>query len=378
MGLTSLWALAPHRWKDLPQTTVSDVHEAILTNRRFRVPTSSAVAPGTRELGPCVTGLAVAYSHRVSWVVRLWWRSSRDVPMRSECTRDEKMNVLSCTLSLRPGCRYGQAIATVRWLLHQAAVKPHRWHHRSNSPDPDVGARIPDIVDVHVHAHDLNKRGQMVLSVDEKTNIQARECRCPRNPRKSARAERIEHEYIRHVTCCLTGSLEVAAGEIYGHVTKKHGAEGLAPFVESVCGACADVRKIYVVLDDLNTHWHELTSCAVAKFARYPLPPVKTGAQRRAFLTSTDKHVIFHVTPSDASWLRQIETRSRRLSARCSAVATSRPKQTWRTRSSNSSNTITSTGAIPLDGPTLENRCHGTNVQHNRGTYETRLSSVWI
>jgi hypothetical protein len=64
---------------------------------------------------------------------------------------------------------------------------------------------------------------------------------------------------------------------------------------------------MHFVLDNLNTHWHELTRRAVARLSRCPLPPVQTGAQRKTFLTSADKRIVFHFTLAHASWLNQIE-----------------------------------------------------------------------
>ncbi len=80
-----------------------------------------------------------------------------------------------------------------------------------------------------------------------------------------------------------------------------------ADFVESVCGEYAEARKIHFVLDNLNTHWHERTCRVVAKLSRCPVPPIKTGSERKTFLASADKRIVFHFTPSHASWLNQIE-----------------------------------------------------------------------
>ena len=143
--------------------------------------------------------------------------------------------------------------------------------------------------------------------MDEKTSILALERRYPHQPPKSGRIERIEHEYIRHGTCCLTAGLEVATGEVYGHLTANRPAEVFADFVESICGEYANAKKIHFVLDNLNTHWHELTCRIVAKLSRRPLPSIETGAERKMFLTSSDKRIVFHFTPSHASWLNQIE-----------------------------------------------------------------------
>lgn len=99
----------------------------------------------------------------------------------------------------------------------------------------------------------------------------------------------------------------MATGEIYGHLTPNRPAEVFADFVESVCGEYAEARKIHFVLDNLNTHWHELTCRGVAKLSRCPVPPIKTGSQRKTFLAAGDKRIVFHFTPSHASWLNQIE-----------------------------------------------------------------------
>jgi transposase len=197
--------------------------------------------------------------------------------------------------------------ATVWRLLDQAAIKPHRWHYWLNSPDPDFEAKMLHIVDLYLKAQKLKKRGEVVLSVDEKTSIQALQRKYPHQPPRSGSIERIEHEYIRHGTRCLTAGLEVATGEIYGHLTDNRPAEVFADFVESVSRYYCKAKRIHFVLDNLNTHWHEETCRVVAKLSQCPLPPVKTGAQRKAFLTKPGKRLVFHFTPSHASWLNQIE-----------------------------------------------------------------------
>jgi transposase len=197
--------------------------------------------------------------------------------------------------------------ATVWRLLDQAAIKPHRWHYWLHSPDPEFEPKMLAIVDLYLKAQRLAKRGEIVLSVDEKTSIQALQRRYPHKPPRPGSVERIEHEYIRHGTRCLTASLEVATGEIYGHLTDNRPAEVFADFVESVSRHYRKAKRIHFVLDNLNTHWHEATCRTVAKLSRCPLPPMATGAQRRAFLTKPGKRLVFHFTPSHASWLNQVE-----------------------------------------------------------------------
>lgn len=209
--------------------------------------------------------------------------------------------------TVREGLVASISRATVWRLLDQAAIKPHRWHYWLHSNDPDFEPKMLDIVELYLHAQDLAECGEIVLSVDEKTSIQALQRKHPHKGPMPRRIEQIEHEYIRHGTCCLTASLEVATGEIYGHLTPNRPAEVFADFVECVCGEYRDATKIHVVLDNLNTHWHERTCRAVANLCRCPVPPIETGKQRKAFLTRPDKRIVFHFTPSHASWLNQIE-----------------------------------------------------------------------
>lgn len=197
--------------------------------------------------------------------------------------------------------------STVWRLLDQAAIKPHRWHYWLHSPDPDFEAKMLDIVELYLTAQRRHTRGEIVLCVDEKTSIQALERKYPHKPPARGRIGRIEHEYIRHGTCCLTAALEVATGEVYGHLTPNRPAEVFADFMTSINEYYRQAKRIHVVLDNLNTHWHELTCRSVAELCRCPLPPICTGRQRKSFLTSPDKRIVFHFTPSHASWLNQIE-----------------------------------------------------------------------
>lgn len=198
-------------------------------------------------------------------------------------------------------------VSTIWRLLDQAAIKPHRWHYWLHSPDPDFSARMHDIVNLYLKALRLYERGEIVLSVDEKTSIQALGRKYPHQPMRPGGRELIEHEYKRHGTCCLTAGLEVATGQVMGLLTPNRPAEIFAEFIEWVCQTYAEARRIHVVLDNLNTHYHELTCQAVATFCHCRLGPPQTRLQRKSFLTDPSKRVVFHFTPSHASWLNQIE-----------------------------------------------------------------------
>jgi transposase len=191
--------------------------------------------------------------------------------------------------------------------LDQAAIKPHRWHYWLNSPDPDFEAKMLEIVDLYLKALRLYERGQIVLSVDEKSGIQALERKAASLPTRPGRIERIEHEYVRHGTACLTAALEVATGQALGYLTPNRPAEVFAEFVRWMGDLYADARKLHIIVDNLNTHYHQHTCDVVAELCGRRLPTLETGRDRKAFLTSPHKWMVFHFTPSHGSWLNQIE-----------------------------------------------------------------------
>jgi len=197
--------------------------------------------------------------------------------------------------------------ATIWRLLDQTAIKPHRWHYWLNSPDPDFDIKMQDVVGLYLKAIAMYQEGEIVLSVDEKTSIQALQRKHPMIPGKAGSIDLIEHEYIRHGTCCLTAGFEVATGGVMGMLTPNRPAEVFAEFMEWVCQYYCDARTIHIVLDNLNTHYHELTCQVVADFCKCDPGQTKTGRQRKDFLTNPSKRVVFHFTPTHASWLNQIE-----------------------------------------------------------------------
>ena len=195
------------------------------------------------------------------------------------------------------------APSTIWRLLDQAALKPHRWHYWLNSPDPDFYPKMYDIIELYLNALNMYEGGEILLSVDEKTSIQALRRRYPHKPMMPGRVELIEHEYKRHGTCCLTAGLEVATGEVMGLLTPNRPAGVFAEFIQWVCQTYAEARSIHSVMDDLNTHYHALTCQVVADFCHCTMGPIETGRQRRDFLVDPSKRVVFHFTPSHASWL---------------------------------------------------------------------------
>src|SRR5262245_22600828 len=124
----------------------------------------------------------------------------------------------------------------------------------------------------------------VVLSVDEKTSIQALERTQVPLPLRSGRAARHTHDYKRHGVVDLYAALEVATGQVTHEVRDSHTAADFLSFMKKVVRRYPK-RELHVILDNSSTH---STPEVAAWLAAHPL-------------------VHFHYTPTSASWLNQVE-----------------------------------------------------------------------
>jgi transposase len=179
----------------------------------------------------------------------------------------------------------------------------------------------------------LAEAGTHVVSVDEKTGIQALERIAPTKPPAPGQVEKREFEYARHGTTCLTANLEVATGRL---ITPTLGpTRNEEDFVEHIRRTVAtDPTAPWVfVLDQLNTHLSEGLVRFVASRCRIKSDLGRKGksgilkgmASRRDFLTDESHRIRFVYTPKHCSWMNQIEIwfsiLSRRLLGRSSFVS---------------------------------------------------------
>jgi hypothetical protein len=169
---------------------------------------------------------------------------------------------------------------TIWRLLEQAAIKPHRWHYWLNSTDPQFAAKMQELVDLYLQALAMYQRGEILLCVDEKTSIQALERKHPTILGQAGSITKIEHEYTRHGTRCLTAGFEVATGQVLGMLTANRPAEVFAEFVRRVCDRYAQAPRLHLVLDNLSTHYHLLTCQLIAARCNCDPGPLETEIGR--------------------------------------------------------------------------------------------------
>jgi transposase len=199
--------------------------------------------------------------------------------------------------------------STIQRILSEAELRPHKSRYWLTSHDPDFEAKVLDVCRLYLDAPVLYQHGELVICVDEKTGIQALERARPTTPAKPGRDERRDYEYIRHGTRCLTASRVVATGQVIGSVTEHRETWDFVRHIRDVVKTFPQATKFHWVMDNLNTHWSFELCQYLGKLSDVweGRPSLRTGAERRAFLTdASHKHVV-HFTPKHGSWMNQIE-----------------------------------------------------------------------
>jgi transposase len=199
--------------------------------------------------------------------------------------------------------------STIWRILHEADLKPHRSVYWLNSHDPDFDAKAQDICKLYVQAPVLQQHGELVICTDEKTGMQILERKHPTIPVEPGKPEKREHEYIRHGTRCLIASFVVPTGQVVWNLGVTRTSVDFTAHLAQVAAQLPDTQRFHWVLDNLNTHWSLEVCELMARLNGLPFhqKELRTGQQRRAFLTDPDHQHRFHFTPKHGSWLNQVE-----------------------------------------------------------------------
>jgi transposase len=171
--------------------------------------------------------------------------------------------------------------ATVQRIWKKHKLQPHRVESFKLSTDPQFSQKVRDMVGLYVNPPDK----AMVLSVDEKSQIQALDRTQPILPLRPALPERQTHDYQRHGTTTLFAALNVLAGTVIGECLPRHRHQEFLRFLERIDRFVEPALDIHLILDNYSTHKHPAVKKWLAARPRY--------------------HV--HFTPTSASWLNQIE-----------------------------------------------------------------------
>lgn len=175
----------------------------------------------------------------------------------------------------------GVSHSTVGRIWRTFRLQPHRTESFKLSPDPQLVAKIRDVVGLYM----APPANAVVFSVDEKSQIQALQRAQPILPMDFGQPERRTHNYVRHGTLDLFAALNVATGEVLVRCRSQHRAQDFVAFLREIEASVEPALDIHVVLDNLSAH---------------RAPPVQRWLLRHP-------RVQFHFTPTYASWLNQVE-----------------------------------------------------------------------
>jgi transposase len=166
-------------------------------------------------------------------------------------------------------------------LWRDNGIAPHRQDTFKVSKDPEFAEKVADIVGLYLEP----PGGAVVLSVDEKTQVQALDRTQPLLPITFAKTEQRTHDYVRNGVTNLFAALNVGTGEVFGECYPVRDGVNFLAFLKKATKPHAG-KQIHVVLDNLSTH---------------------TTPDVQAWLDA-HPNVRFHFTPKGASWTNQIET----------------------------------------------------------------------
>jgi transposase len=173
------------------------------------------------------------------------------------------------------------------WRAH--GLKPHRIESFKVSNDPHFAQKLEAIVGLYLNPPEH----ALVLSVDEKSQIQALDRTQPGLPLKKGRGQTMTHDYKRNGTTTLFAALDTASGEIYGLCQQRHRHQEWLRFLRLIDQTIPAEKHIYLICDNYATHKH---------------PRVQRWFERH-------KRFHVHFTPTSASWLNMIERFFRDLTA---------------------------------------------------------------
>lgn len=162
-------------------------------------------------------------------------------------------------------------------------LKPHKSETFKLSTDPFFVEKVRDVVGLYMSPPE----NAIVLSIDEKSQVQALDRTQPLLPMSPGQAERRTPDYVRNGTTSLFAALNVATGEVIGQCYKRHRQQEFLKFLKEVDAQLEREpgAQIHIIMDNYGTH--------------------KAPSVKRWFERHPEYHL--HFTPTSGSWLNQVE-----------------------------------------------------------------------
>lgn len=211
---------------------------------------------------------------------------------KPKMTEEKERAIVEATLHERPldATHWSvRAMAKVQGVSRMAVqriwkkynLKPHLIRTFKVSNDKHFVEKVKDVVGLYLNPPDK----ALVLSVDEKSQIQALDRTQPGLPMKRGHAGTMTHDYKRHGTTTLFAALNVLDGKVIGQCMAKHRQEEFVKFLGKIDRETPKDRQLHLILDNYGSH--------------------KTARVKRWLSRHPRFHL--HFTPTSASWLNMVE-----------------------------------------------------------------------
>ncbi|MDP3428346.1 MAG: IS630 family transposase, partial [Humidesulfovibrio sp.] len=175
----------------------------------------------------------------------------------------------------------GHSKSAVQKILDEGAIKPHKTKYWcGKSPDPEFAEKQAAIIGLYMNPPE----NALVLSVDEKSQIQALDRTQPLRPMRPGTPKRLTATYKRNGTTCLLAALAVHAGTVEGRCVESSNQEEFLKFLKSLYRKSPG-KHLHVIVDNLAVHKHQKVMDRIGSTSRMTL----------------------HFTPTYSSWLNQVE-----------------------------------------------------------------------
>jgi transposase len=213
-------------------------------------------------------------------------------PRRKPLTAEKIAEVVRLTLHAKPpnathwsvrsmGAAVGLSPSSIQRIWSAHGLKPHLTKTFKLSNDKQFVEKVIDVVGLYLDPPDK----ALVLSVDEKSQIQALDRTQPGLPMKKGRAGTWTHDYKRHGRTTLFAALDVATGKVIGQCMPRHRHQEWLKFLRAIDRATSKALDLHLIADNYATHKHPTVKAWLAKHPRFHM----------------------HFTPTSASWINQVE-----------------------------------------------------------------------
>lgn len=175
----------------------------------------------------------------------------------------------------------GVSEATVRRIWKSHNLKPHLVKSFKYSRDKLFVEKLVDVVGLYLNPPDKS----IVLSVDEKSQIQALDRTQPGLPLKKGRCGTMTHDYKRHGTTTLFAALSMLDGRVIGDCMPRHRHQEFIRFLKKIDAETPSHLELHLIVDNYGTHKHPRVRSWLGRHPRFHL----------------------HFIPTSSSWLNLVE-----------------------------------------------------------------------